>query len=635
MDHPPPPAADPATPPPPSLAALGALGIVYGDLGTSPLYTLQTVMGALGGRATPDAAIGVLSLILWTLVVTISLKYCMFVMRADNHGEGGIMALMSLVGANGWRRGAYLGATMGLLGAALIYGDGIITPAISVLSALEGVDAIAPGLKPFVLPSAIGVLIGLFALQRFGTARIGGAFGPVMLVWFVVIGLLGLAGVIRHPAVLAALNPLAGLKVLAGSGATAALLLGGVFLCATGGEALYADMGHFGPIPIRRAWYWVVLPSLVLSYAGQTGQLLEGTPPGANPFFLAAPGWSRIPLVGLATLATIIASQAIITGAFSMTRQAMQLGWLPGFDIRQTSDQIYGQIYVPVVNGLMAGGTIAIALAFRSSDRLAGAFGTAVSTTMVLTTLLLLQAMRRIWNWPWTAVLPLAALFLTVDATFFCANLAKIVDGGWIPLCLGLVIFGIMVTWRTGVDAVRNQLSSLARTPAEFFADLAAAGAPRVKGTAIFLTRTTDKVPPFISEYVGKVGALPRHAIALHVTFAEQPRVDPDHRAEVTDLGRGLWRVSLTYGFIEIPDIVRDLEGLTALKGCFDTPHALYLGTRDVVEITGHALGRRLWLQTFAFLYRNSARASDRFVLPPERTLELSRRVVLSARRHR
>ena len=610
-------------------AAVAALGIVYGDLGTSPLYTMQTVMGALGGKATPDAAVGILSLLIWTLLLTISLKYCVFVMRADNHGEGGIMALMSLVGANGWRRGVYLGASMGLLGAALIYGDGVITPAISVLSALEGVKVVAPGFSALVLPLAVVVLILLFAAQKFGTARIGGAFGPIMLVWFLVIGLMGLVGVIHHPMVLKALNPLYGLGLLRADLPIASALLGGVFLCATGGEALYADMGHFGPVPIRRAWYWVVLPCLLLSYAGQAGQLMDGAPKGVNPFFLAAPTWAVIPLVGLATVATIIASQAIITGSFSMTRQAMQLGWLPGFDIRQTSDKVYGQIYVPVVNALMAIGTIAIAISFGSSDKLAGAFGTAVSTTMVLTTLLLLAAMRRVWKWPLVVVAPLGALFLAVDLSFFAANLAKIMEGGWVPLTLGFSIFAVMITWRTGVQTVRARLSTLALSPEAFFADLDARKVARVPGTAVFLTRTSEAIPPFITEYARKMGALHDHVIALHIEFAEQPRFPDDQRAVAEDLGRGVWRITLNYGFIEIPDIVQDLDEVVQISDWFKGEEALYFGTRDTLICQSRSPIDKVRSGIFSFLYRNSSRASDRFILPSDRTLEFARHVNL------
>jgi len=612
-------------------AAVSALGIVYGDLGTSPLYTMQTVVEALGGHATPEAALGVLSLIVWTLLITISLKYCFFVMRADNHGEGGIMALMSLVGVNGWRRGAYIGAAMGLLGAALIYGDGIITPAISVLSALEGVNIATTSLKPYVLPLAVGILVALFAVQRLGTAEIGKAFGPIMLIWFIVIGAMGLIGVIHHPAVIAALNPLHGLRLIVTSGPTALLILGGVFLCATGGEALYADMGHFGARPIRLAWYCIVLPSLILSYAGQAGQLMDGAPKDANPFFLQAPAWALFPLVALATAATIIASQAIITGSFSMTRQAMQLGWLPGLQIRQTSDKIYGQIYVPVVNILMAAGTIAITLSFRSSDRLAGAFGTAVSTTMVLTTLLLFRAMRVTWRWPLWAVIPIAALFLTVDVGFFIANLAKIMDGGWIPLTLGFVIFGIMVTWRTGIQDLAARLRELAQAPASFFARLKDEAVPRVPGTAVYLTRTTDGIPAFITEFVKNMGSLHAHTILTHVEFLEVPRASPEEKAEVVSIGEGLYRATLRYGFIEIPNIVADLEALPALSPCFGVNRAVYFGARDIVDVNtrGVRILSRIRLAVFAFLYRNAARASDRFILPMDRTLEFTRHVKL------
>src|SRR5579863_627513 len=460
----------------PALLAVSALGVVYGDLGTSPLYTLQTVIGAVGGRLSLPVALGVLALILWTLVITISFKYCALVMRADNHGEGGILALMSLIGIDGWKPHAYLGATMGLLGAALIYGDGIITPAISVLGALEGLNVATGAVKPFILPGAVGILLALFAAQRYGTGAIGRAFGPIMLVWFLVIALIGGWGVIHHPVVIRALDPLLGVKLLATHPGSAIGILGGVFLCATGGEALYADMGHFGPTPIRRSWYFLVLPSLFLSYAGQIGNLLDSHSPTTNPFFAAAPSWSLYPLVALATAATIIASQAIITGSFSMTRQAVQLGWLPPVAIRQTSDVVYGQIYVPVINVLLALGTISMALAFRSSDRLAGAYGTAVSTTMVLTTLLLSRAMAKVWRWPLAAVVPTIAILLVVDVSFFAANLAKIAAGGWVPLTLGVVLFGVMVNWRSGMQKLQKRFSANGMSVAAFHDLLAERG---------------------------------------------------------------------------------------------------------------------------------------------------------------
>jgi KUP system potassium uptake protein len=391
-----------------SWAALSALGVVFGDLGTSPLYTLQTVVQAAGGRFSTESALGILSLIFWTLIITISIKYCLFVMRADNRGEGGILALMSLVGANSFARGVKFLSGMGLLGAALIYGDGAITPAISVLSALEGVNVVTTSFKPFVMPTAVLILILLFLAQRVGTEKIGRAFGPVMLLWFAVIALLGALAIVRQPAVLAAIDPSHAVRFLAHSGGTGLLVLGGVFLCITGGEALYADMGHFGKGPIRWSWYVIVLPALLLSYAGQTAYLIEKGTVTGNPFYEMAPAWSIYPLVALATVATIIASQAIITGSFSMTRQAVQLGWLPGVAIRQTSDAVYGQIYVPIVNWLMMIATVGITIGFGSSDRLAGAYGTAVATTMLLTTGLLYVAMRRVWRWPLAITLPVA-----------------------------------------------------------------------------------------------------------------------------------------------------------------------------------------------------------------------------------
>src|SRR5665213_2836112 len=439
-------------------AMLSALGVVFGDLGTSPLYTLQTVVQATGGRFTPQSALGILSLIVWTLIVTISTKYCLFVMRADNRGEGGILALMSLIGANGFVPGVKVLTGMGLLGAALIYGDGVITPAISVLSALEGVNVLTATFKPFVMPAAVVILLGLFAAQRFGTEKIGRAFGPVMMLWFLVIAALGLVSIARHPGVVAALDPRHGLHFLARSGRAGFLVLGGVFLCITGGEALYADMGHFGKGPIRRSWYAIVLPALLLSYAGQTAFLLDKGTVTGNPFFQIAPAWSVYPLVVLATAATIIASQDIITGSFSMTRQAMQLGWLPGVAIRQTSDRIYGQIYVPVVNWLLMIATIATTVGFGSSDRLAGAYGTAVSTTMLLTTILLYRAMRDLWRWPMVVAVPVAAIFIVVDTSFFTANLLKIAEGGWLPLTFAAILFVIMTTWRRGIEAIRQTL---------------------------------------------------------------------------------------------------------------------------------------------------------------------------------
>ncbi len=609
-------------------AALTALGIVYGDLGTSPLYTLQTVVQAIGGHFTSESALGVLSLIVWTLIITISIKYCLFVMRADNHGEGGILALMSLVGGNGFKRGARTLTILGLLGAALIYGDGIITPAISVLSALEGVNVVTNALKPFIVPMAIAILVMLFAIQRYGTESIGKAFGPTMLLWFIVIAVLGITGIARNPIVLTALDPRHAFGFLLHSGGTGAMVLGGVFLCITGGEALYADMGHIGKVPIRHSWYFIVLPALLLSYAGQTGLLIEKGSIVGNPFFQLAPAWSIYPLVILSTIATIIASQAIITGSFSMTRQAMQLGWLPGVNIRQTSDEVYGQIYVPAVNWLMMFATVGITLAFRSSDRLAGAYGTAVSTTMLLTTCLLFTAMRKVWCWPTLVAVGVAGIFLVVDIAFFGANLLKIADGGWVPLTFGLLVFFIMTTWRSGVDSVRAALAQASEPAAKFVADLEAGKIPRVPGTAVFLTRTYQLIPPLLIDHVKHMGALHNSVIALTVQFEETPRVSEDRRCDVETIAPGIWRMTTRFGFIEIPDICDALGKLKGLDPSIDIANAVYFGTRDfVVRKPGTALLANWRLPVFAFLYRNAAKMVDRFNLPSKNVVEIARQI--------
>jgi KUP system potassium uptake protein len=609
-------------------AGFAALGVVFGDLGTSPLYTLQTVVQATGGQFTPQSALGILSAIVWTLIITVSIKYCVFVMRADNHGEGGILALMSLIGANGFTPGFKVFTGMGLLGAALIYGDGVITPAISVLSALEGLNVVTTSFKPWIMPLAVVILIGLFAAQRFGTETIGRAFGPVMLLWFVVISVLGLAAIIHHPGVLAALNPLYAVNFLRHAGAVDVLVLGGVFLCITGGEALYADMGHFGRAPIRCAWYIVVLPALLLSYAGQTAYLMDQGSVSGNPFFQIAPTWSIYPLVALATLATIIASQAIITGSFSMTRQAMQLGWLPGVSIRQTSDRVYGQIYVPVVNWLLMVATVATTIGFASSDRLAGAYGTAVATTMLLTTVLLYKAMRDVWHWSLPSAVCATAFFLVVDTSFFLANLWKVADGGWLPLTFAAVLFAIMVTWRTGVDAIRAALIQTAETAENFLSDLRSGAVHRVDGTTIFLTRSTQKVSRLIVDHAHFVGVLPRHAIALSIVFENVPRVAPPNCTLVENVGEGVWHVVARFGFFEIPDLRLALSHAHGLDKAIDLEKAMFVGTRDLVVRKPHHPALRGWrMALFAFLYRNSVKVVDRFNLAPENVVEIARQI--------
>ena len=609
-------------------AALLALGIVYGDLGTSPLYTLQTIVHIMGNQFTPAAAFGCLSLIFWSLIVTISVKYCLFVMRADNHGEGGILALMTMTGARWSGRGRWL-VVMGLFGAALIYGDGIITPAISVLSAVEGLNVATNIFKPYTMPIAVLILIGLFAIQSRGTGTVGRAFGPVMFVWFATIAVLGIVGIVHHPQVLEALNPVHGVRLLSTHGFLGFAVLGGVFLALTGGEALYADMGHIGKNPIRLAWFCFVLPALFLSYAGQIANFIGDPDLDANPFFKLAPDWSIYPLVGLATLATIIASQAIITGSFSMTRQAMQLGWFPGVRIRQTSAEEYGQIYVPFVNWTMMLFTIALTVSFGSSDRLAGAYGTAVSTTMVLTTALLYHVMRDRWKWPLYQAVAVTGVLLTVDLAFFSANLLKVLEGGWIPLTFGALVFIIMTTWHFGVEAVHRRNAARSQRMETFFSDLRSENVVRVPGAEVFLTRLGKTIPPVIVNYVKKVRSLRATVIALTVSFEDLPRVRSKDRIRIDQLEDGFWHITVHFGFVEIPDLPAVLtlakkDGLPVLNEA-----SFFIERFDPISRINRSYFSRWRVALFSFMSRNSAHAIDRFKIPSAALTELGRRIEL------
>ncbi len=613
--------------------SVAALGIVYGDLGTSPLYTFQTVVGDAGGKISADVALGSLSLIVWALILTISIKYCLVVMRADNAGEGGILALMSMLSRpfEGplLSRGRLLIAA-GLLGAALIYGDGIITPAISVLSALEGLNVATNAFKPYVLPLAVAILVALFAAQPFGTARLGRLFGPVMLVWFAVIGAIGLVAILRSPGVVAAFNPLLGLRFLVSHGWGSLVVLGGVFLALTGGEALYADMGHFGRRPVRIAWTAIVLPALLLNYAGQAAQLLRDPSLASNPFFSEVPDWGVYPLVALATVATIIASQAIITGAYSLTRQAIQLGWLPSLVIHQTSDLEYGQIYVPVVNWIMMAATVAITVGFGSSARLTGAFGTAVATTMMLTTVLLFDVMRERWRWSLAAALPIVTLFLVIDVAFFCANLLKILDGGYVPLLFGAVLFIIMVTWHRGVQLVRAGQASVEERDDGLLRLLSDGTLPRTEGSAVFLSRRAAKVPPLMARHVALFGALPRQVITLYVKFETVARVPKEERVRVGQVAADVWEIQVRFGFFEVPNLVTALEEARG-RGCsVDLDRVLFFAAND--DVVASETDRKLasWRRmVFVFLYRNAVRGPDRFALPRSRFIEIGRQIEL------
>jgi KUP system potassium uptake protein len=608
------------------LAGVSALGIVFGDIGTSPLYTLKTVLGLTGENPDPQAIFGSLSLIIWTLIVVTTIKYVSVAMRVDNDGEGGILALMALLGVKRERRPIIV--AVGLFGAALIYGDGAITPAISVLSALEGLTIATPVVQPYVVPAAVAILIGLFALQPQGTSRIGRTFGPIMTVWFLCIAALGVWGIARHPAVLLAIDPRYALTYLFSSGATGFLVLGGVFLCVTGAEALYADMGHFGPRPIRFAWSALVFPSLVLNYAGQAALVLQGEPSSGNIFFRLCPSVLLIPLVVLATVATIIASQSIITGAFSMTRQAIQLGWLPRLQITQTSAEGYGQIYVGVVNWLLMIVTVGLTIGFGKSDNLAAAYGIAVSATMLMTSVLLFIAMREIWRWSVPAAGALAGLFLIVDAAFFSANVVKIAEGGYVPLLLAGCVYFVMVVWHVGAVAVSGRVHETVMPIGSFMAKIEEAQVPRVPGTAVFLTRTQRDAPPVLVWHLKHNRSLHERLFILTVEIESVPRIRGAARLTVNEIAPNFWRARARYGFMERPDLPALLREAHA-RGCMISLDDVtyYVGHETIVHREdGQALPH--WLEgLFAFMQRNSVHVSDFFRLPPDAVVEIGRQI--------
>jgi KUP system potassium uptake protein len=602
---------------------LGALGVVYGDIGTSPLYTLKTALEWAGG-ATPATAIGMLSLIMWTLVITTSIKYVAVVMRADNDGEGGILALMSLLGIKHGERVVVI--SIGVLGAALLYGDGAITPAISVLSALEGLKMPAPNIAPYIVPLSALVLVGLFALQSQGTERIGKLFGPIMTVWFVTIGLLGLGGILKHPGVLVALDPRYGLSYLFSHGLTGFLVLGAVFLCATGAEALYADMGHFGARPIRFAWYGLVLPTLVLNYAGQTAAVVAGDiGAGGNPFFTLCPEAFQIALVLLATVATIIASQSIISGAFSMTRQAIQLGLCPRLHIVQTSASGYGQIYIGFVNWALMVLTLGLTLEFRSSDNLAAAFGIAVSLTMLLTSILIYVTMREIWGWSRPLALAVAGLFIIVDLSFVCANMMKVLEGGWFPLVVAALIFFLMSTWRQGRTALLRQLERDTLPLADFIAQVH--DKARVRGTAIYMTSRVDVVPVPLLHNLKHNKVLHERIVLLHVVTENTPRVAPDDRIEVTHFGDNFHAVVLHYGFMEQPNVPQALEDCRANELDFNMMDTSFFVGRVTIVAHKRSRASAFRLKVFEVMHRNALAATEFFRIPPNRVIELGGQV--------
>ncbi|MFP3899369.1 MAG: potassium transporter Kup [Acidimicrobiia bacterium] len=628
----------PAAGGPAAALALAALGVVYGDIGTSPLYAFRESFTGHGHElAVSDAnVLGVLSLIFWSLIVIISVKYLAFVMRADNDGEGGILALTSLVTPEGVTAGRrrWLLVLIGIFGTALLYGDGMITPAISVLSAVEGTEVATEAFERWVLPLAVVILVGLFVIQRRGTASIGRLFGPVMVVWFGTLAVLGLVQIVDHPGIFRALDPLRGAEFFAHNGFTGFLALGSVFLVVTGGEALYADMGHFGRRPIALGWFSFVLPALLLNYFGQGAMLLGD--PGAveNPFYRLAPAWGVLPLVVLATAATVIASQALISGAFSLTMQAVQLGYSPRVEIRHTSPTAFGQIYVPAVNwGLMLA-CIALVVGFGSSTNLAAAYGVAVTTTMVVTTLLFYVILRERFGWSTGAAGALCAGFLTAELGYFGANLFKVPAGGWFPLVVGAVVFALLTTWRTGRRLLGERIRGGGQPLESFLADLfaerrGAEPVSRVPGTAAFLSSTPALVPPALAANVRYNRVLHATVLTVSVVTDEVPRVPPADRAEVRDLGHGVHQVVLHYGFMEDPDVPTGLtEGAARPLRVRADATTYFLGAESLLVTRRPGMVR--WREhLFALMSRNATNAADYFSLPPEATVTVGMRIEL------
>jgi KUP system potassium uptake protein len=564
--------------------------------------------------------------VIWTLIVVTTVKYVSVAMSVDNDGEGGILALLSLLGVQRGTRPVII--AVGLFGAALIYGDGAITPAISVLSALEGLNIAAPAVAPYVLPASVLILIALFAIQPQGTARIGRAFGPIMALWFVTIAVLGIWGISQHPSVLIAIDPRYGASYLLSGGWAGFLVLGAVFLCVTGAEALYADMGHFGARPIRLAWSAIVFPSLVLNYAGQASLVLDGAPVSDNIFYRLCPSFLLLPLVVLATVATIIASQSIITGAFSMTRQAIQLGWLPRLQIRQTSATGYGQIYVGSVNWLLMLVTLGLTVGFGKSDNLAAAYGIAVSATMLMTSALLFIAMREVWGWSMAAAGAAAGAFMVVDASFFAANLAKVADGGYVPLVLAALVYGVMLIWHLGAVAVTVRLQEQVVPVAAFMATIAEGHIPRVPGTAVFLTRTQRDAPPVMVWHLKHNRALHERLLVLTVDTEPTPWVTPSKRLAVEEIAPQFWRASARYGFMDRPDIPALLREAHQLGCAIDLADVTYYVGHETVMPRDDTKALPRWVEAvFAAMQRNSAHLTDYFKLPPNAVVEIGRQV--------
>ena len=607
-------------------ATIAALGVVYGDIGTSPLYAFKQAIGAAG--VTPDAVVGVVSLILWSLILIVSFKYAILILRADNHGEGGIMALLALLDARHAPSGSWRASLLifGLIGAVLLYGDGVITPAISVLSAVEGVKLDAPQLAPAVVPISIAILVGLFLVQRKGTQYIGNIFGPVMVLWFTVISLLGLRGIIMAPGIITAVNPLCALSYLTNVEPHIAFgVLGTAFLAVTGAEAMYADMGHFGCGRIRLGWFAVVLPALMLNYFGQGALLLSKPEAFEHPFYLLAPGWAHYPLVALATLATIIASQAVISGAFSLTQQSIQLGFLPRMRVFHTAGHEKGQIYIPLANWLLAAGTLGAVLHFGSSDALGGAYGIAVSMLMAITTVLAaLIALK--WGYNPVAVILVNGFFLIIELIFVAANAAKLLEGGWFPLALAAVIAVLMLTWRMGWMQLERQRSKLRQSEEAFMAWLLAHPPLRVPGTAAIFTASSTGIPLSLTHHLKHNQVLHERVLLMSTVSSDAPRVDPAQRVKIVPLGHGIFRLILSFGFMESPDVMEALKlasNAPELRGV-DPERITYYFRRVMVVPRDDVPGMALWRkELFAAMHLNANLPAAYFGVPTPQVVEV------------
>ncbi|MGC1550730.1 MAG: potassium transporter Kup [Rhodanobacter sp.] len=610
--------------------AVGAIGVVYGDIGTSPLYTLSTTLSHDGMRPTPESIYGVLSLIFWAQILVVSLKYVVFIMRADNKGEGGIMALLALAlrSVKGNSRQRWLLAIIGIFGASLFYGDGVITPAISVLSAVEGVKVAAPGLSHWVVPVTAVILFLLFAFQRHGTERVGRVFGPIMLVWFVVIALLGVRMIVINPHVLAAVNPWYGVRFFFTHGFQAFIALGGVVLALTGAEALYADMGHFGKKPIRMAWFSFVLPALLLNYFGQGALLLHDPSAIDSPFYKLVPGVLLYPMIGLATVATVIASQAVISGAFSMTREAMSLGYSMRMPVVHTSREMSGQIFVPWVNAFLLVMVLLAVVGFRSSDSLSAAYGIAVTGTMTITTILALIVARHQWNWHPVAVAAAGVLFLTIDLSFFSANLIKVEYGGWFPLVLGVAVFIVMTTWRRGRELVVREIKQGGLALMPFIENIAEHPPLRVPGSAVFLTANQNAVPHALLHNLKHNKVLHERNVLLTVEILETPVAEAEERIHIVPFGGEFYGLELRFGFAEDPNIPLALTQCARSGMPFDMMDTTFFLSRENIVADKRRPGMALWRdKLFAFMARNALPATAFFQIPGNRLIELGAQV--------